>query len=92
MYIGYAAFMLCRNTLISCSVEIIQDPALGMNKESFGHLMSWHSAGAILGKLITGPGADLLGGRRMFLLAPLIDGDRQRWFCLQLVLFSFRGV
>jgi OPA family sugar phosphate sensor protein UhpC-like MFS transporter len=69
MYIGYAALMLCRNTLVACSVQIVEDPTLGIDKESFGHLMAWHSAGAILGKLVTGPGADLLGGRRMFLLA-----------------------
>ena len=69
MYLGYAAFMLCRNTLISSSAAMLNDPSLGMDKESFGHLMSWHSAGAILGKLVTGPGADWLGGRRMFLIA-----------------------
>ncbi len=69
MYLGYAAFMLCRNTLISCSAEMMLDPSLEMDKESFGRLMSWHSAGAIMGKLVTGPGADWLGGRRMFLIA-----------------------
>lgn len=69
MYAGYAAFMLCRNTLISSSAEMMLDPSLDLDKESFGHLMSWHSAGAIAGKLVTGPGADWLGGRRMFLLA-----------------------
>lgn len=69
MYVGYAAFMLCRNTLIASSAEMISDPALDMDKESFGRLMSWHSAGAICGKLVTGPGADWLGGRRMFLIA-----------------------
>ena len=69
MYIGYAAFMLCRNTLIACSAEMTTDPSLAMNTEDFGRLMSWHSAGAIMGKLVTGPGADWLGGRRMFLLA-----------------------
>lgn len=69
MYLGYAAFMLCRNTLISSSAAMINDPSLDMDTESFGHLMSWHSAGAILGKLVTGPGSDLLGGRRMFLIA-----------------------
>ena len=69
MYVGYAAFMLCRNTLIACSAEMISDPTLQMDKEDFGRLMSWHSAGAIMGKLVTGPGADLLGGRRMFLIA-----------------------
>ena len=49
MYIGYAGFMLCRNTLIASSVEMIQDPAVDLDKESFGQLMSWHSAGAIAG-------------------------------------------
>ena len=69
MYIGYAALMLCRNTLAACSVQMIQDPVLNLDEASYGHLMAWHSAGAIMGKLVTGPGADLLGGRRMFLLA-----------------------
>ncbi len=69
MYIGYAGFMLCRNTLVASSAEMIQDPTLDLDKESFGQLMSWHSAGAIAGKLVTGVGADLLGGRRMFLIA-----------------------
>ncbi len=69
MYLGYAAFMLCRNTLIASSAAMVEDPALGMDTESFGRLMSWHSAGAIMGKLVTGPGADILGGRRMFLIA-----------------------
>ena len=69
MYVGYASLMVCRNTLIASSAAIVEDPTLSLDKESFGHLMSWHSAGAIVGKLITGPGADLLGGRKMFLLA-----------------------
>lgn len=69
MYLGYAAFMLCRNTLIASSAAMINDPTLGLDKEKFGRLMSWHSAGAIGGKLVTGVGADWMGGRRMFLLA-----------------------
>ncbi len=69
MYIGYAALMLCRNTLAACSVQMMQDPTLNIDEASYGHLMAWHSAGAIMGKLVTGPGSDLLGGRRMFLLA-----------------------
>ena len=91
MYIGYAAFMLCRNTLIACSVEIIQDPALGIDKESFGHLMSWHSAGAILGKLVTGPGADLLGGRRMFLLALSLTAIANIGFAFSSSFIMFAG-
>ena len=69
MYVGYAAFMLCRNTLGAASAAMIEDPALAMNTASYGRLMSWHSAGAIVGKLVTGIGADLMGGRRMFLIA-----------------------
>jgi len=69
MYLGYAAFMLCRNTLISTSATMVADPTLGLDTEGYGRLMAWHSAGAIVGKLVTGIGADIIGGRRMFLLA-----------------------
>ncbi|MGB7345392.1 MAG: MFS transporter [Pirellulaceae bacterium] len=69
MYVGYAAFMLCRNTLGAASPAMMEDPTIAMDKASFGRLMSWHSAGAIAGKLVTGIGADLLGGRRMFMIA-----------------------
>ena len=51
MYAGYVAFMLCRNTLIAASPAMIEDPALGLDKETYGQLMSWHSAGAIFGKM-----------------------------------------
>lgn len=69
MYAGYVAFMLCRNTLIAASPAMIADPTLGLDKETYGQVMSWHSAGAIAGKIVTGLGADALGGRIMFLLA-----------------------
>ena len=72
MYTGYVAFMLCRNTLIAASPAMIEDPTLGLDKETYGQLMSWHSAGAIVGKLVTGLGADLIGGRKTFLLALLL--------------------
>ena len=41
MYAGYVAFMLCRNTLIAASPAMIEDPALGLDKETYGQLMSW---------------------------------------------------
>lgn len=69
MYGGYVAFMLCRNTLIAASPAMIADPQLGIDIETYGQVMSWHSAGAIAGKVVTGLGADALGGRLMFLLA-----------------------
>ena len=89
MYVGYAAFMLCRNTLIASSAEMINDPSLQMDKESFGHLMSWHSAGAIMGKLVTGPGADLLGGRRMFLIALSLTAMANVGFAFGSSFFAF---
>ena len=64
--------MLCRNTLIAASPAMIRDPTLGIDKAAFGRLMSWHSAGAIAGKLVTGVAADKLGGRATFLLALLL--------------------
>ena len=89
MYCGYAAFMVCRNTLIASSAQMIQDPSLGMDKESFGHLMSWHSAGAIMGKLVTGPGADVLGGRRMFLIALSLTAMANVGFAFSSSFFAF---
>ena len=53
---------------------MMEDPTLSLDKESLAILMSWHSAGAIAGKLITGSSADLLGGRKMFLLALAFTG------------------
>ena len=69
MYVGYAAFMLCRNTLGAASPMMMEDAALAMGKPEYGRLLSWASAGAIIGKLVTGIGADILGGRKMFLIA-----------------------
>jgi len=87
MYLGYAALMVCRNTLIATSATMIESGSL--DKESFGHLMSWHSAGAIAGKLVTGPGADLLGGRRMFLIALAITGAANIGFAFCTSFFGF---
>ena len=67
MYVGYAALMLCRNTLITASATMTREGFL--NKATYGRLMSLHSAGSIAGKIVTGVGADRIGGRRMFLLA-----------------------
>ena len=89
MYIGYAALMLCRNTIIACSVQLVEDPTLDIDKESFGHLMAWHSAGAILGKLVTGPGTGLLGGRRMFLLALSLTAIANIGFAFSSTFFLF---
>ena len=72
MYVGYAAFMLCRNTLIYSSAAMIRDSTLVFDVVIYGRLMSMHSAGAFAGKLILGVCADRIGGRAMFLLALLM--------------------
>jgi sugar phosphate permease len=72
MCVGYAGLMLCRNTLIASSAAMIRDPSVGLDKAAYGRLMSWHSAGAIAGKLATGVATDRIGGRRMFLLVLLL--------------------
>ncbi len=69
MYLGYAAFMLCRLTVIAASPAMLRDPTLGLDKRAYGKLMGWSSAGAIGGKLLTGVAADRIGGRWMFLIA-----------------------
>ena len=71
MYAGYAALMLCRNTLIASSAAVVQDPAAGIDKAAYGRIMSWHSAGAIAGKLTLGVLADRIGGRWMYLVCLL---------------------
>jgi sugar phosphate permease len=96
MYVGYAAFMLCRNTLGAASPAMMEDPTLAMDKASFGRLMSWHSAGAIAGKLVTGIGADLLGGRRMFMIALALTAVANVGFALSsslvtMGIFNFCG-
>lgn len=96
MYVGYVAFMLCRNTLIAASPAMIEDPTLGLDKAQYGQLMSWHSAGAIVGKVVTGLGADVIGGRKTFLLALLLTAASNALFGLisslsLMKLFNFSG-
>ena len=89
MYLGYSAFMLCRNTLIASSATMIDDPSLDLDTARYGQLMAWHHAGAICGKLVTGVGADLIGGRRMFLLALALTGTATAAFGMVSSFFLF---
>ena len=92
MYVCYAAFMLCRNTVVVASPAMIQDPSLGLNKEKFGRLMSWHSLGAIAGKLMTGVVADRIGGRRLFLLTLFLTAASTAVFGMISSVFFFGGL
>jgi sugar phosphate permease len=92
MYVCYAAFMLCRNTVVAASPAMIQDPTLGLDVEKFGRLMSWASVGAIIGKLVTGVGADRIGGRRVFLLTLFLTAGCTATFGLVSSVFFFGGL
>ena len=74
MYGGYAGLVLCRTTVSIASPEMINDAALGLNESGFGTLLGWGAAGALAGKLLNGALADVLGGRRLFLLAMSLMG------------------
>ncbi len=74
MYGGYAGLILCRTTVSIASPEMINDPALGLDEAGFGALLGWGAAGALAGKLLNGALADVLGGRRLFLLSIFLMG------------------
>jgi len=69
MYAGYAGLILCRTALTVASPSMIDDPALGLTEAGFGDLLAYGAGGALAGKLVTGAAADVIGGRRLFLLA-----------------------
>ncbi len=74
MYGGYAGLVLCRTTVSIASPEMINDAGLGLDESGFGALLGWGAAGALAGKLLNGALADVLGGRRLFLLAMSLMG------------------
>lgn len=69
MYVGYMGFILSRTAIYVASPAMVDDPALGLTKTMFGAVLGWGTAGMVVGKLLSGVVADLLGGRRVFLLA-----------------------
>jgi OPA family sugar phosphate sensor protein UhpC-like MFS transporter len=84
--------MLCRNTVVAAGPAMIQDPSLGLDVEKFGRLMSWASVGAIVGKLVTGVGADRIGGRRLLLLTLLLTAASTATFGLVSSVVFFGGL
>ncbi|WP_372364617.1 MFS transporter [Candidatus Uabimicrobium sp. HlEnr_7] len=72
MYIGYMAFILCRTAISACSPEMIKDPKLGFDEDTFSKIAFWGTIGMVTGKLLTGAVADRLGGRIVYLMALMI--------------------
>ena len=46
---------------------MIADESLDLDKAGYGRLMAYHSAGAVVGKVISGFAVDRFGGRAIFL-------------------------
>ena len=67
MYIGYAALILCRSTVVNAGPSILVDPSLGLTKTAWGDILGWGTAGLLTGKLVNGVLADRFGGRRIFI-------------------------
>jgi sugar phosphate permease len=69
MYLGYAALILCRSTVVNAGPSILDDPSLGLTKTAWGDVLGWGTAGLLAGKLVNGVLADRFGGRRIFILS-----------------------
>ena len=69
MIVGYAGYYLCRSDLSVARPQIIEEyKSIGITKETIGGFTAVATALYALGKFIFGGLADVLGGRRMFLL------------------------
>ncbi len=69
MIIGYAGYYLCRSHFSVTKPLILEDlKSSGVNKETLGHIAGVGTALYAVGKFIFGSLADVMGGRKMFLL------------------------
>ena len=66
--LGYAGYYLCRVHLSICTSSMIEDKDLHLTKKLIGGISSFGLLFYAGGKFVLGSGADLLGGKRMFLL------------------------
>ena len=66
LLIGYGAFYLCRNNL-SAAASLL-DAGLHIDKARFGQIASAGTLCYAVGKVLAGPIADRIGGRRVFLV------------------------
>jgi OPA family glycerol-3-phosphate transporter-like MFS transporter len=69
MIVGYAGYYICRSDLSVARTQIIdQYKNVGITKESIGLITAIATGFYAFGKFLFGSLADILGGRRMFLL------------------------
>src|SRR5262245_27375989 len=69
LFAAYASFYLCRAN-VDASLPLLAE-AFGYDKEQLGRLSSIAIAGYAVGKFTLGPLGDVVGGRRLMLLAVL---------------------
>lgn len=69
LIVGYAGYYVCRSNLSVASPSLIKD--LDLSKSTFGIVLTAGTAAYAVGKFVTGPVIDSMGGRKVFLLAML---------------------
>jgi OPA family glycerol-3-phosphate transporter-like MFS transporter len=70
LFAGYAGFYICRSNLsVAAPLLTAPDAGWGLNKEHIGDVAALGLACYALGKITSGPFADRVGGRVMFLLS-----------------------
>ncbi|HTE18048.1 MAG TPA: MFS transporter, partial [Armatimonadota bacterium] len=67
LLVGYVGIYLCRKNL-SVALPMLQTE-LGASKAAVGVIASWSTFGYMLGKFVSGPVIDRVGGRNGFLLS-----------------------
>src|SRR5215218_7636845 len=68
LFAGYAGFYVCRSNLsVAAPLLTAPDASFGLNKEHIGDVAALGLACYALGKITSGPFADRVGGRVMFL-------------------------
>jgi len=67
--IGYAGYYVCRSNLAVASPSLLSD--MDMSKATFGVVLTAGTAAYAVGKFLSGPVVDTIGGRQVFLGAML---------------------
>src|SRR5262249_52971324 len=72
LFVGYTGYYVCRSDL-SVAAPLIQKDLPGIGKTELGWLSSVGLIAYAVGKVVNGLLADLLGGRRVFLLGMVLS-------------------
>jgi sugar phosphate permease len=67
--IGYVSLIMCVSSLPTASPALVDDASLNLTRSLVGNLMALGSLAVVVGKLLNGTLADLLGGRFMYIVS-----------------------